>query len=649
MPMKTIFPWLVVVILTVAAAVEAQESTNEVKPDIAPPSSWVKPQFFDQNALAYVPPDSIDQHWLLLERQINVASNETFIHGMRQILSVSGIQNGSDLKIDFNPVYQKLTLHWVRLWRGTNHLNQLTADKIRMVRQERGLDDEQIIDGEQTAVLLMEDVREGDIVDYAYSVTGDNPVLGGKFSTSFHLEANDPIDRLMTRVVWPATRRLYPKTFGSDIQPLIVRKDNQIECVWDERQLPGMMVEDMLPEWFDPLPWLQLSESTSWAEVDQWAWRLFQAPAKLSPELNQKVLAWQQLPDREQQVLAALRFVQDEVRYFGVEIGESAERPTDPAIVAARRFGDCKDKSLLFVTLLHAMGIEAYPVLVNTQMRQTIADCLPSAELFDHCIAVVCLNGRNWWLDPTAGYQRGSLDAHFLDAYGWGLVITPRTTALAPIQPAQGQPLTTTTENFELHKREGATELNVVTLAEGRDADELRGLFATTKRSELERTYLHYYSEAYPGTEIASPLEITDDEAQNHFQITEHYTIGEAWVKTDRDNRYHCDFFPSALATYLKKPADNERKQPLAIRFPEHQILQTEITAPTGLDFSPENKTVNDPAFYFHKQTQRSGNKLILQYEYQSLADSVPPERADEYLKNLDTAVKSLGNGYLWR
>ena len=90
MPMKTIFPWLVVAVLTVAAVAEAQESTNEVKPDIAPPSSWVKPQFFDQNALAYVPPDSIDQHWLLLERQINVASNETFIHGMRQILRCPG-------------------------------------------------------------------------------------------------------------------------------------------------------------------------------------------------------------------------------------------------------------------------------------------------------------------------------------------------------------------------------------------------------------------------------------------------------------------------------------------------------------------------------------------------------------------------------
>src|SRR5262249_19110712 len=148
----------------------------------------------------------------------------------------------------------------------------------------------------------------------------------------------------------------------------------------------------------------------------------------------------------------------------------------------------CKDKSLLFVTLLHAMGIEAYPVLVNTQMRQIIGNCLPAPDLFDHCIAVACFDGHNWWLDPTAGYQRGPLAAHYLPSYGKGLVVTPRTVALSDITPGQGQPLTTTTEYFDLGRRKGSTDLKVVTLAQGRDADELRALFATTKRNELEKT-----------------------------------------------------------------------------------------------------------------------------------------------------------------
>ena len=135
-----------------------------------------------QPSISMVRPEaSADQHWLLLERQVNAATNETFFHFSRQILTVAGVQNGSDLKIDFNPSYQTLTLHWARLWRGTNYLNRLEGDKVRVVRRERDLE-QQILNGEQTAMLVMEDVRVGDIVDYAYSVKGANPVFNGKFS-----------------------------------------------------------------------------------------------------------------------------------------------------------------------------------------------------------------------------------------------------------------------------------------------------------------------------------------------------------------------------------------------------------------------------------------------------------------------------------
>ena len=44
----------------------------------APPSSWVKPHFFNQQSSTSLLDSSADQHWLLLERQINALENETF-------------------------------------------------------------------------------------------------------------------------------------------------------------------------------------------------------------------------------------------------------------------------------------------------------------------------------------------------------------------------------------------------------------------------------------------------------------------------------------------------------------------------------------------------------------------------------------------
>ena len=52
----------------------------------------------------------------------------------------------------------------------------------------------------------------------------------------------------------------------------------------------------------------------------------------------------------------------------------SVPKPTQELLTLARRFGDCKDKALLTVTLLRALGVQADPVLVNTDLRDTLAE-----------------------------------------------------------------------------------------------------------------------------------------------------------------------------------------------------------------------------------------------------------------------------------
>ena len=626
----------------------AADAPAQPKPAAGPPSAWVKPQFFDRQALATDIDPGADQHWLLLERQVNAASNETFVHCIRQIRTVAGVQNGSDLKIDFNPGYQTLTMNWARLWRGANFINQLDTNKISLVRQERDLD-EQLVNGEQTAMLVFEDVRVGDIVDYAYSVKGENPVFNGKFSTMFGVQMDEQVERLLNRVVWPAQRRFYPKAQGTGMQPIVSTASNIITCVWDLRHVPAVSREDMVPVWFEPRPFVQLTEFNNWAEVNRWALALFQNSSPLSPELGQKVAEWKRLNSHEQQVQAALKFVQDEVRYFGVEIGVSAEKPTDPATVFARRFGDCKDKSLLFVTLMRSLGIEAYPVLVNTQSRQTIENWLPAADVFDHCIAMVRFDGQTWWLDPTAGYQRGALAQHYLPNYGRGLVISPVTTGLSVIPQTTGMPLTTTTEYFDLGRKSGASDLKVVTVAEGRDADRLRATFASNKRSEIEKDYTHFYGDTYSGIKMASPIEVQDDEQNNRFQTTEYYTIDKAWIKSDQDGKYRCDFYPFCIASSFTKPRDLQRKFPVAVDYPEHKILRTEITVPANWTYQKENKSIIDPSFTFHKKSHREDNRLVIEYEYQALMEFVSPDRTGEYLEKLSAVSKCYGDSFVWR
>jgi len=86
---------------------------------------------------------------------------------------------------------------------------------------------------------------------------------------------------------------------------------------------------------------------------------------------------------------ALLDRVRHDIRYVAVEVGVGGYRPSAPAEVLGRRWGDCKDKAFLLIDLLGAAGIEAYPVLVLLDRERRIDDRFPGPEQFNHLIVAV--------------------------------------------------------------------------------------------------------------------------------------------------------------------------------------------------------------------------------------------------------------------
>ena len=491
----------------------------------------------------------------------------------------------------------------------------------------------------------------GDVIDYAFTFRGDNPVFGGRFARSVQLQFDKPVGRLRTRLLWPTNKRLFAKNHGTSVQPVVIPGKEVTEYCWDGRQVPASSMEDSLPTWYEYQPWVQLSEFQTWDEVNQWALALFRNSSGPSPEFLQKIDAWRRIANPEAQVLAVLRFVQDEVRYFGIEMGVKSHKPSDASTVCTRRFGDCKDKSFLFVTALRALGIEAWPVLVNTTERRTLDQWQPSPLAFDHVIAAVRLGGKLYWFDPTINYQRGPLSAHCLPDYERGLVISPKTTGLTVItNTSADRSLTSVSEYFQLRGKNEPTDLKVVTVATGEDADALREQFATTGRDKIQKSYQDFYSRDYPQIKIAQPVQFADDEQQNRIEMTEFYTIEKMWVKSDDNKRFWCEFSPHTITSLLyQKPRDKERAMPLALEFPEHQIFHAEAILPAVWPPYKRNKTISDPEFFYQNQLNVSGRKLVMEAEYRTFADSIPAGRVKGYLQQLDEAARASNYALEWR
>ena len=76
---------------------------------------------------------------------------------------------------------------------------------------------------------------------------------------------------------------------------------------------------------------------------------------------------------------AVLQLVQRDVRYLGIEVGPGSHAPTAPDKVYQRRFGDCKDKATLIITMLSALEIPAFPVLIDAQTERGFKQYLKRA------------------------------------------------------------------------------------------------------------------------------------------------------------------------------------------------------------------------------------------------------------------------------
>jgi transglutaminase-like putative cysteine protease len=135
------------------------------------------------------------------------------------------------------------------------------------------------------------------------------------------------------------------------------------------------------------------------------------------------------------------------IRYTGVELGEGSFVPRSPAETLGRRFGDCKDKSVLLVAALRALDVPAYVALLAAgEDERDVDPALPGFGAFDH--AIVYVPGTPaLWIDPTDPYARlGELPAP--DQGRHALVAAPGVAALTRTAAA------TAAENRVLKTRE---------------------------------------------------------------------------------------------------------------------------------------------------------------------------------------------------
>lgn len=575
--------------------------------------------------------------YILVDYQQNIEAKTQYTRIVTKILNTQGIQNASQIAIDYNPAYQKIIFHEIIINRNKTCINCYDISKIKSVHREKNLE-RHLYDDHETAFLALEGVQNGDIIDYSYSIVGINPLFQNNYADVFYLEFGVPVGCLNINISCNNSRKLNFKYFTKNIEPSISNSNGISNYHWVLKDIQAKPSEDDLPKWYHNYNAVEISDFQSWKEVREWEDNVFKDAINI-PFINKKIIADINIKSKKvsDKVLQALHFVQNDIRYFGFENGINSLKPHNPNDVFDQRFGDCKDKSVLLCCILKALGVEAYPLLVNTGTGYDLPNRLPNPYQFNHVIVAYKIDGILSFVDPTLSLQGGELIDIYLPNYFNGLLLDGKSEDLLFIR-FRDLGMTSAEYHFFIDDYFKPAILKVSTSYIGSAADQIRYDINVKTYEEIKKSYTNFYSRFYPNIAIKDSI-LFKEMGNNKIIVTESYAINDLWKKSESDsNKISAEFYPFLIFNALPMPTTKTRTTPININYPVNINENFYIHLPVFWDIKLEGDNIktNYLEYSSHYTTNKKSVSVNAFYSLNTLQDSVETFQVADAIKYIE-------------
>ncbi|WPP51782.1 DUF3857 domain-containing protein [Catalinimonas niigatensis] len=259
--MQNIFTALFVFLCTLSSLAQQVQKTQ--------PQAWVNDiPITGQKILQ----DNGSYQYLLIDEQVNLKRETIYRHYAVKVLNADGIQSMSDISLTFDPSYQKLLMHDIKIIRDGKEIDKLQQSRIQTFQRETSME-RSLYDGSLSAVVNLTDVRKNDIIEYAYSLVGLNPIHQGHFSTVFYQQHTVPVNRIYNRLLCHINQDIQYQLYEGATEPTVKRTDAMQEYLWDVEALDYLLYDNNVPAWYDPHRHVSISTFKDWKEVVNWIFR----------------------------------------------------------------------------------------------------------------------------------------------------------------------------------------------------------------------------------------------------------------------------------------------------------------------------------------------------------------------------------------
>ncbi len=585
----------------------------------------------------------------LADYQVNLDENAFYNHDVTKVLSYSGITNASQLLVTFDTSYQKLKIHHLYVWRNGVKIDRTNSLSFEIMNNEYDLHNG-IYMGRITAYDNLIDIRKDDLIDFAYTLTGKNPIFKNSKYLFIPLETSNPVDLYSVRVLYSKDKDYSYECVDCDssikFTSASTPKYREISMTIENGK--ATKLEKNIPSWIIPYKYFTLSSFKTWKDVNTWAQGVF--TLSVQPNLQgvfKEIFTGNET--RDEKINKIINYVQDDIRYMGIEAGIGSIKPFPPDQVVKQRFGDCKDKSLLMVSLLKKIGItKAYPVLVNVGMQNTLAKFYPGNEVFNHCIVTFEIDSVAYWVDPTIMQQGSDYKNVSLVDYGRALIIGKPSDSLARIPPRNMKSAVKIKEELTVKSFTEPSTLEIKSTRYGFEADRRRIDLERHGTADFVKAVSEDLKLIYPSVNQAADVTVKDDASSNIISITYHYDVDGFWKDGDKEAEkklagyWMFKFEPRTVYDYLNMFITGTRKFDYAIPYPMNLNYQIIFHFPDDMLIYDRYVKHDNATFFFDEKTEQlSSNSFQVTYHFNTKAPFVP---AADYEKVCEEKNKVLGN-----
>ncbi len=570
---------------------------------------WVKP--------ASLPEELSDCPDVLEDCQFDCESKSIYSHIARKIEhQIDAVHFGS-VEIPFTPNYQKLILHSCEIIRNGNRLDRLEDAQIYVIQDQW---DGWIFTDTLKALIFLDDVSEGDLLEYSYTIVG---FPFDRWGFRLPLQSKTELQKLHLRIVKPK-ESAFNSTLYNPPEGLAIQ-ETETEYQVTQEPCPAKKTEANQPASFYDTPSIQFTEATSWNDVVQDKLQFYQLDPSFdfNPEALDLIRDWEKNSlSKEEAALKALRFVQDEIRYLALALGDGGFNPANPNETLKRRYGDCKAKTQLLRAFLHLLDIPSTPVLVHIKKLDGIDHFLPQ-QIFNHVIVRIDLAEEPIYVDPTMLYQGGSLKESYLP-YRKGLALSEETQELSTIPELRAEIDLDRTTTFTIGE---SVTMTINSNYYGEFANWFRHEISQRGKKACAKDLKDLYEDFYGSIKLVS-YDYEDDRALNKIQASITLKLKDPWTQDSEEENYFC-YRAKPLAYFQQEFDPEKRKSPLQLP-PLYRIKERVLLSSGGIECIPVQ--IEHPAFDF---TAHSPSEQEVVFELNGKLDSLEPEDLEEYAEEL--------------